>query len=964
MKKFFLQGILVLFLFSLFGCCGILIHQKFLSTVVWGFALAVFLYLVFSLIYHNYLKMYPIGKKNVFAFYICFLLIQCLSFFVIYSKRLDLINLFLFAVQLLSGLLFSLFVRKEGDKAKWIFSLLLITLSNFIFWGSLNPLMILFCFIANFTLYVTTLFDDLAIYRKKNFIFMTVMGMMVGCLFKIYPISVLYLFFLGLIISRKRGLKCAIKLSTAMVGGFIVTFLMQVFDIYSINSFNRIPIFSNMSYLVLCTMAFMMLIGTCYCLKKHERKMGYCTRAILIILFITSLCFPMSTFLYATSLFMPVLLLTLMSIFENMPALYHKVISIYQSNVVPQSMGSEKVSVVIPNYNYENYLNERIDSVLFQSYRIAELIILDDCSKDRSIEVIKEKIKEIQTIYPEIPVKFIPNEVNSGNVFKQWSKCFEVASGDYLWICEADDSADPRFLEQVMLGFQDEDVVVSYAESLTIDENNQLLMPNLREWIDIYGCHKWDQSYIIPGSEEICSTMCINNTIANVSSVVFRLKKNIPYVSYLKDAQQFKLSGDWYFYLKVLEHGNISYCHKSLNYHRMHSKSVTLTTKNDLHYKEICRIHDMVVKDYSLSIEVLAYMEDYRDMVRRRYCLGHEELRLLDIPFEDILKKARVKDEVLLSIIVPVYNTEKYLEKCLDSVLVNIPPKTEVIVVNDGSPDNSKRIIEEYEKKYPNIVFGYDKKNGGLSSAKNYGLSKAKGRYVIYLDSDDFVAPNMYMTMLKKALEEDASIVYCDMFNYYEDGTKEFVSLHNFERESDFFAAVDTPMMTTSCNKIVKKSLYQNLKFPEGLNNEDVAVTPILFDRADKICYVDSAFYYYFQRSGSIQNSEFQEKRFVLFDSARHCLEKLKDSKHLDEIKGSIYTHQFLGILLFILPKLKSKERKKYIALFCDHMNEFDYINNPYVLEYVKTYRLSKLLSMIQDRQIKKLDLYLLIKMY
>ena len=244
---------------------------------------------------------------------------------------------------------------------------------------------------------------------------------------------------------------------------------------------------------------------------------------------------------------------------------YQHKVSIQKKWIKAQQKGTKKVSVVVPNYNYEHYIIERIDSILNQSYKISELIILDDCSKDNSVEVIKKKIQEIEKVYPSLPLKFIPNKKNSGNVFAQWKKCFEVASGDYLWICEADDSAHPKFLENVMKSFDNPDVILSYAESLTMDENNNLLMPNLREWIDIFHCDKWNKSYVKTGKEELESTLCINNTIANASSVVFKLKEEIPYQEYLTEAQSFKLAGDWHFYAKVLEHGSVAYHHKSLN---------------------------------------------------------------------------------------------------------------------------------------------------------------------------------------------------------------------------------------------------------------------------------------------------------------------------------------------------------------------------------------------------------------
>ena len=104
----------------------------------------------------------------------------------------------------------------------------------------------------------------------------------------------------------------------------------------------------------------------------------------------------------------------------------------------------------------------------------------------------------------------------------------------------------------------------------------------------------------------------------------------------------------------------------------------------------------MISKTHHLEKEVLEKIDTYRQMLKKRFHLGEEELRLLEIPFEEIWKQSKVKDDILLSIIIPVYNTEKFLKKCIDSVLLKIPPKTEIIIVNDGSPDNSKKIIELY----------------------------------------------------------------------------------------------------------------------------------------------------------------------------------------------------------------------------------------------------------------------------
>lgn len=264
----------------------------------------------------------------------------------------------------------------------------------------------------------------------------------------------------------------------------------------------------------------------------------------------------------------------------------------------------KKVSVVIPNYNYENYIIERIDSILLQTYPIYELVIVDDCSKDNSVAVISKKVKKIKKEYPNLKVRFLINEKNTGNVFCGWQRAFEEATGDYLWIAEADDSCANNFLETIMKGFEDNETVLSYCESLTMDEKNVILMKNLREWIDIFKIGKWDNDYIITGKEELSSTLCINNTIANASSAVFKLFPELDYKTWLKEAQTFRLAGDWYFYSKVIEHGKVAYFKDSLNYHRMQAKSVTLTTSGKKEYEEICRMQDDIMSRVELSDEI------------------------------------------------------------------------------------------------------------------------------------------------------------------------------------------------------------------------------------------------------------------------------------------------------------------------------------------------------------------------
>ncbi|MCQ2241388.1 glycosyltransferase [Treponema sp.] len=261
----------------------------------------------------------------------------------------------------------------------------------------------------------------------------------------------------------------------------------------------------------------------------------------------------------------------------------------------------KKVSVIIPNFNYSKYIIERIDSVMFQSYPIFELIVLDDCSTDNSIEVISKKIEAVKKEYPDTIVKFIPNSKNSGCVFKQWKKGFEAASGDFIWIAEADDSAESNFVEELIKPFDDEEVLLSYCESARIDGENNLIRVDSSDLYDMCRTGEWKESYVQSGDKENIEHLSVTNTILNVSSVMWRKQD---YSDIFEKASEFKVAGDWFIYYNILKDGKISWNSKPLNYYRKHGSSVCTDVKAEIEFKEICRIQNEITNLYDLPREI------------------------------------------------------------------------------------------------------------------------------------------------------------------------------------------------------------------------------------------------------------------------------------------------------------------------------------------------------------------------
>lgn len=195
-----------------------------------------------------------------------------------------------------------------------------------------------------------------------------------------------------------------------------------------------------------------------------------------------------------------------------------------------------------------------------------------------------------------------------------------------------------------------------------------------------------------------------------------------------------------------------------------------------------------------------------------------------------------------LSVIVPIYNVDKYLDKCLDSLVNQTMKEIEIICVNDGSTDYSQEIVERYQKKFPGKIIGLMKKNGGLADARNYGLAHANGEYVAFIDSDDWVEVDMFKIMYQQVVNKNADVVVCDMQYVYENGEKKFVPGGEFKETNILENPLIITINNSACNKLFKRSLFDDVKFPKGLWYEDLGCVPIILAKANKVVKVNQVF--------------------------------------------------------------------------------------------------------------------------
>ena len=271
---------------------------------------------------------------------------------------------------------------------------------------------------------------------------------------------------------------------------------------------------------------------------------------------------------------------------------------------------------------------------------------------------------------------------------------------------------------------------------------------------------------------------------------------------------------------------------------------------------------------------------------------------------------SKLDNKVKVSVIVPVYKTLEYLPKCLTSLVNQTLKEIEIIVVNDGSPDDSERLIKEYAKKYSNIKY-YKKDNGGLSSARNYGIKYATGEYIGFVDSDDYVSFDMYEKLYKKAISTKSDIVVSNIcYKYLKKAEKKsFSHIEYFGKSISEEPRILIEAKSYAWNKIYKKELWNNFTFPDQYY-EDSAVIYNVMNEANKIECVDLPLYNYIkERPGSI-TGEVSDKIFDIFKSCDNILNYYRQTPNYEKIKEVIEEVCIRHIRIRLLYIYEAKNRK------------------------------------------------------
>lgn len=234
--------------------------------------------------------------------------------------------------------------------------------------------------------------------------------------------------------------------------------------------------------------------------------------------------------------------------------------------------------------------------------------------------------------------------------------------------------------------------------------------------------------------------------------------------------------------------------------------------------------------------------------------------------------------EPKISVIIPIYNVEKYLIKCVMSVINSSYRNTEIVLINDGSTDGSKALCDRLEKEYENIIL-IDKENGGLSSARNIGLNISTGEYVLFVDSDDYILKDLLMLLMNKALETNADVVQASFEKIDEEGETIYKkNIENIQYEGidnilkGYF--IDNNIQVTAWGKLYKREVIETLNFMEGKNNEDNIFLVDLFEKIKTYACISYIGYRYLSRKNSIVKSDFSNKKLDAVFACQYMLDK------------------------------------------------------------------------------------------
>lgn len=539
-------------------------------------------------------------------------------------------------------------------------------------------------------------------------------------------------------------------------------------------------------------------------------------------------------------------------------------------------MNNELISIIVPIYNTEKYLHECLDSIINQTYANFEVLLVNDGSTDSSGIICQE--------YVERDSRFRYFEKDNGGVASARNLGLEHSEGTYITFIDSDDWVEQNYLDVLYTALKENDTDVAISTYKRFAQDGVFYLRSYSREDDEFlnlGTRSRDSFLeILPRLGEL------DHSFYSISSKLIKRKiiGNLLFdeqVSYAEDLNFF-----FHLYLGV---ESVVYVRDYTYIYRTHDAS-TSQNVNELKALQELEIYKSMFQQIDrMGLPTFYYFKRMENVVTYRIS-GFPTSKAIR-EYESFVSEVRERvtyQQPLISLIVPIYNVENYLWSCLDSIAKQTYSNIEILLVNDGSPDGSAAICQEFVAKDSRFRY-IEKENGGLSDARNSGIAESKGEFLSFVDSDDWIEPTYVEDLYRAALFNDAEVVVSNYQEFHQERNVYLIHIFDDYYETHYSGEEviqQLPLLErkdlsfkTSWGILFARRLFDTISFPKGKTIEDTRTNYRLFAESCRSTYIHKALYNYRVGVDSI-SSRITEKLLV------DVLECLMERMAVYAIKG------------------------------------------------------------------------------
>ena len=522
-------------------------------------------------------------------------------------------------------------------------------------------------------------------------------------------------------------------------------------------------------------------------------------------------------------------------------------------------MNNELISIIVPIYNTEKYLHECLDSILNQSYTNFEVLLINDGSTDSSGTICQE--------YVERDSRFRYFEKDNGGVASARNLGLERSEGTYITFIDSDDWVEFNYLEVLYTALKENDTDVAISTYKRFAQDGVFYLRSYSkendEFLNIGKRNRNSFLEILPKLGEL------DHSFYSISSKL--IKREI--IGNLLFDEQVSYAEDLNFFFRLyLGVESVVYVRDYTYIYRTHDAS---TSQN---FNELKALHELEIfkrmfqQIEKMGITTFQYFRRLKNLVASRIA-GFPTSKAIR-EYESFVSEVRERvtyPQPLISLVVPIYNVENYLWSCLDSIAKQTYSNIEILLVNDGSPDGSATICQEFVAKDSRFRY-IEKENGGLSDARNAGIAESKGEFLSFVDSYDWIEPTYVEDLYRAALFNDAEVVVSNYQEFHQERNVYLIHLFEDYYETHYSGEEviqQLPLLerkdfsfTTSWGILFARRLFDTISFPKGKTIEDTRTNYRLFAESSRLTYIHKVLYNYRVGVDSI-SSRITEKLLV-----------------------------------------------------------------------------------------------------